>query len=67
MTGENKNGGSDGKWNVTKDKILLFSGLAFLTYIIVGVTSFHQEFHPEFLLVIGGMFGLAAATWGDRK
>lgn len=59
------NGGS--KWNVNKEKILLFAGLLLLFYVVIGTTSFHQAFHPEVLLLIGGMFGLSIAGWGDKK
>jgi len=60
------NGNGNG-WKVTKEKVLMFSGLT-----LIGFEAFNAEllmgtFHLEFLLAGLALCGVSIAQWGDRK
>lgn len=60
------NDGSNG-WKVTKEKLLLWGGFVALGFYIGSFLFANKVFPIEYLLLVGGMFGLSLAAWGDKK
>lgn len=60
------NGNGNG-WRATKEKILMFAGLA-----VIGADVFHAEVfagpvHLDILVVGLALCGVSLAQWGDKK
>jgi hypothetical protein len=60
------NGNGNG-WKVTKEKVLMFSGLGLIAFQAIHVQIFGGPFHLEFLLAGLALCGVSIAQWGDRK
>ncbi len=53
-------------WKLTREKILMFSGLALIAAEFVNAELFGGTFHIEFLLIGGALCGVSISRWGDR-
>jgi hypothetical protein len=60
------NGNGNG-WKATKEKILMFAGLAIVGIELVHAEIFSGTFHLEFLIAGLALCGVSIAQWGDRK
>jgi hypothetical protein len=56
-----------GAWTVTKEKILMFSGLLLIGGEFVNGEILGRTFHGEFLLAGAALCGVSIASWGDKK
>jgi hypothetical protein len=54
-------------WRITKEKILMFSGLLLIGFEAVVSEIYMGAFHLEFLLAGLALCGVSIAQWGDRK
>jgi hypothetical protein len=57
----------NGSWKVTREKILMFFGLAMIAFETIHAELFTGAFHLEFLLAGLALCGVSIAQWGDRK
>lgn len=58
------NGGA--KWRVTREKILMFFGLALISAEFINAEVRGATFHIEFLIGGLALCGISIAQWGDR-
>jgi hypothetical protein len=61
------NGGGERLWRVTKEKILMFAGLAIIFSELINAEVFGRTFHFEFLLAGLALCGISIAQWEDRR
>lgn len=61
------NGGGSGSWQLTKDKVLLSSGLSMIGATWIATVVFSRPFHYEFLLAGLALCGIGIAQLGDKK
>jgi hypothetical protein len=54
-------------WKVTRERILLFSGLFIIVFMMVNSEVFGNPFHFEFLLAALALCGVSITQWGDKK
>lgn len=55
------------KWQLTKEKILMWSGLVLIAAEFVNSEVLGRSFHGEFLLAGAALCGVSIASWGDKK
>jgi hypothetical protein len=55
------------RWQLTREKILMFFGLAMFVYEAVIVEAIGQRFHFEILIAGMALCGVSIAQWGDKK
>jgi hypothetical protein len=67
MAQNRNNGEGERPWKVTKEKILMFAGLAIIFSELVNAEVFGRTFHFEFLLAGLALCGISIAQWGDHK
>lgn len=69
MTEMNVNGNGNGntKWQLTKEKILMFSGLILCLAEFISAEIFSRPFHFEFLILGAALCGVSIASWGDKR
>ena len=58
--------GDGHRWSVTKEKILMASGLAIIFAEFISAEVFGDPFHFEFLLVGLTLCGVSITQWGDK-
>lgn len=63
----NGNGNGDRQWKLTKEKILLFFGMAIITAEWIATVVFGRPFEAYWLLLGAGLCGVAIAQWGDKS
>jgi hypothetical protein len=61
------NGKDKDPWALTREKILLFSGLTLIAFEAINSEIRGGVFHYEFLLCGLALCGVAIAGWGDKK
>lgn len=64
--GERKRKEGVDKWRLTREKILMFCGLAVIGAEFINAELFHGTFHSEFLLVGAALCGISITQWGDK-
>lgn len=55
------------RWDLTREKILLFCGLVLIGAEFINAEVRGGTFHFEFLLGGLALCGIAIAQWGDRR
>lgn len=65
MPDSKKNGHN--AWTLTKEKILMYSGIAVITYEVAFAEQLGQSFHFEVLLAGLALCGVSIAQWGDKR
>lgn len=63
----NGNGNGERQWKLTKEKILMFSGLAVIFSQFISAEFGGRPFHYEFLVVGLALCGISITQWGDKK
>lgn len=66
MTGKHDTNGRS-TWQLTKEKILMWSGLVLIGAEFVNSEVLGRSFHGEFLLAGAALCGVSIASWGDKK
>lgn len=54
-------------WQLTKEKILMCSGLMLIGAEFINGEILGRTFHGEFLLAGAALCGVSIASWGDKK
>lgn len=54
-------------WQLTKEKILMFSGLMLIAFETINAEVLGRTFHTEFVLAGLALCGVSIAQWGDKK
>lgn len=57
----------DKQWRLTREKILMFFGLALIAAEFINAEIRGATFHYEFLIGGLALCGISIAQWGDRK
>lgn len=65
--GKNGNGRRESQWRLTKEKILMFSGLIVIFSELVNAEVAGHTFHFEFLIAGLALCGISIASWGDKR
>lgn len=65
MKSNGVNGGGS-RWG-TREKILMYFGLALISAAFINSEVLGRTFHAEFLLGGLALCGISIAQWGDRK
>jgi hypothetical protein len=63
--GEQENG--EKAWRLTREKILMFSGLTLVLAEFINSELIGGTFHYEFLIGGLALCGISIAQWGDRR
>ena len=57
----------NGHWVVTREKILMFSGLAVIAFEVFAAEPLGYTFRLEFILAGLALCGVSISQWGDHK
>lgn len=55
------------RWRLTREKLLMFCGLALICAEFVNAEILGGSFHYEFLIGGLALCGISVAQWGDKK
>jgi hypothetical protein len=64
---ENKEDNGYKAWRLTREKILMFTGLSLVTAEFVNSELIGGTFHYEFLIGGLALCGISIAQWGDKR
>jgi hypothetical protein len=64
-----ENGNGSAKWRLTKEKILMFSGIALIWYAAISVLTFNVSIVGAGQILLAGLAccGVSIARWGDKQ
>jgi hypothetical protein len=65
--GNGWNGKRESQWRLTKEKILMFSGLVVIFMELANAEILGHTFHFEFLIAGLALCGISIAAWGDKR